>query len=111
MVDPKNIFYADVAEPLASKAAHQVRPQSLLSFDSASGQTYYGDPAYENRRTYLHTSKDQTMPPVYQDAFVTASGTEWKVQKLDAGHSPFLSQPKQLAAIIVAQVKAFIATY
>ncbi|KAL8729543.1 MAG: hypothetical protein Q9166_004623 [cf. Caloplaca sp. 2 TL-2023] len=111
VIDPKAVFYADVAEPLASKAAGQIRPQSLLSFNTASGQTYYGIPAYYNRRVYLHTNQDQALPPFAQDAFVAGSGAKWNVQKLNTSHGPFLSEPQRLAAILVANVKAFVATY
>ncbi|KAL8688713.1 MAG: hypothetical protein Q9218_005447 [Villophora microphyllina] len=112
VIDPKTTFYADVPEPLASKAADQfIRPQSLLSFNTPSGPVYYGIDAYNNRRTYLHTNEDQALPPFAQDAFVAGSGAEWEVQKLDTSHSPFLSEPKQLAAIVRAKVMAFVATY
>lgn len=98
-------------EPLASEAAGQILPQSLLTLNTASGQTYYDLAAYDHRRTYLHTNQDQALPPFAQDAFVAGSGAEWNVQKLDTSHSPFLSRPKQLAAIVVENVKAFVATY
>ncbi|KAL8639262.1 MAG: hypothetical protein Q9226_008888, partial [Calogaya cf. arnoldii] len=111
VIDPKTTFYADVPEPLATNATDQVLPQSLLVFNTALSETFYGISAYNDRRTYLHTTQDQTLPPFAQDAIVAASGVEWNVQKLDTSHSPFLSQPKQLAAIVVANIKAFIATY
>ncbi|KAL8703731.1 MAG: hypothetical protein Q9201_003104 [Fulgogasparrea decipioides] len=109
--DPKATFYADVVEPLASKAASQIRPQSLLSFNTPLSQTYYGITAYDDRRTYLHTNRDQALPPFAQDAFVAESGVPWNIQQLDTDHSPFLTQPKHLADIVVNNVKAFLATY
>lgn len=111
MIDPKTTFYADVPDNLASKAVDLIRPQPLLSFITPSDQTYYGITAYNNRRTYLHTNQDQTLPPFAQDAFVDGSGATWNVQRLDTGHSPFLSKPQQLAAIVVGNIKAFEATY
>ncbi|KAI4104262.1 MAG: hypothetical protein LQ339_003881 [Xanthoria mediterranea] len=111
VVDPKTTFYADVMEPLATKAADRILPHSLLSFKTALSQTFYGIPAYNGRRTYLHTNRDQALPPFAQEAFVAASGVEWDVQNLETSHSPFLSESKQLAAIVVAKVQAFVATY
>ncbi|CAO1604438.1 hypothetical protein XANCAGTX0491_007995 [Xanthoria calcicola] len=111
VVDPKTTFYADVMEPLATKAADRILPHSLLSFNTALSQTFFGIPAYNGRRTYLYTNHDQALPPFAQDAFVAASGVEWDVQNLETSHSPFLSEPKQLAAIVVAKVQAFLATY
>ncbi|KAL8679030.1 MAG: hypothetical protein Q9186_004658 [Xanthomendoza sp. 1 TL-2023] len=111
VIDPKTAFYADVKEPLANLAVESIRPQSLLSFNTPSGQTYYSDPAYDHRRTYLHTKQDQALPPFAQDAFVAGSGTEWNVKELDTSHSPFLSMAPKLAAIVVNDAKAFAATY
>ena len=111
MINPKATFYADVVEPLATQAADRILPQSLLSFNTALSQTFYDLHAYDNRRTYLHTNQDQALPPFAQDAFVAGSGVKWDVEKLDTSHSPFFSEPKQLAAIVVAKIKAFVATY
>ncbi|KAL8872929.1 MAG: hypothetical protein Q9174_001532 [Haloplaca sp. 1 TL-2023] len=111
VIDPKKTFYADVIEPLASKAAREILPQSLLSFNTVAGPTFYGIAAYDNRRAYLHTNEDQALPPFAQDAFVAGSGVSWNVQKLDTSHSPFYSEPKQLADIVVANTKAFVASY
>ena len=98
-------------EPLASEASNQVYGQSIVSFNSPSGQTAYGDAAYNNRRVYFHTTQDQALPPFAQDAFVAGSGVAWNVQKLDTGHSPFLSEPEKLAAIVQSNIKAFQASY
>ena len=111
MINPKTTFYADVAEPLAITAADLLRSQSLLSFNTSSAQTYYGIAAYDNRRIYLHTSRDQALPPFAQDAFVVGSGAVWKVLKLDTSHSPFLSEPGPLAALLIANTKDFVASY
>ncbi|KAL9583561.1 MAG: hypothetical protein Q9212_002632 [Teloschistes hypoglaucus] len=111
LIDPKATFYADVTEPLATKAVNELLPQSLLSFNTASGDVFYGIAAYDKRRAYLHSIKDQALPPFAQAAFVAESGVEWNVQNIDTGHSPFFSEPKQLADIVVSNVKAFVATY
>lgn len=111
VINPKDTFYADVLEPLATEASNQIYGQSLLSFNSPSVDVSYGDKAYEHRRVYLHTTQDQALPPFAQDAFVAGSGVEWKVQKLDTSHSPFLSQPADLAQVVKFNVQAFQRTY
>ncbi|KAL8955790.1 MAG: hypothetical protein Q9183_006523, partial [Haloplaca sp. 2 TL-2023] len=111
VIDPKKTFYADVAEPLASEAVNKILPQSLLSMNTASSETFYGISAYDNRRVYLHNTQDEALPPFIQDAFVTNSGVVWDVQKMDTSHSPCYSQPKQLAEIVVANAKNFVASY
>jgi len=61
VTDPKQVFYSDVPEPLAAEIAKQGGGQSLKSLSRASGKVYYGDPAYDGRRAYIHTSKDQAI--------------------------------------------------
>lgn len=98
-------------EPLATEAVNQLRPQSLLSMTSASGEVFYGSAAYDKRRTYIRSNNDQALPPIAQDAFVAESGVDWNVQNIDTGHSPFSNEPRKLAEIVVSNVKAFIETY
>lgn len=111
VIDPKNTFYADVPEPLASEAANQIYGQSLLSFNTPSGPVYYQDAAYNGRRVYLHTNEDQALPPFAQDLFVNGSGTIWKIVKLNTGHSPFLSIPDQLADIVEGEIQQFASSF
>lgn len=100
-----------MVEPLATTATDLVRSQSLLSFNTPSAQTYYDIAAYDDRRIYLHTTQDQALLPFLQDAFVAGSGAVWKVLKLDTSHSPFFSQPRQLAALLITNTKDLITTY
>ena len=111
VIDPKTTFYADVIEPLASEAANQIYPQSLLSFNSPAGLDNYQDSAYDGRRVYLHTNQDQALPPFAQDLFVNGSGVTWDLVKLDTSHSPFLSTPENLASIVEEKVQTFIASF
>jgi len=109
--DPKQVFYGDVPEPLATEVAKHVGGQSLKSLSTASGKVYYGHPAYDGRRAYIHTSEDQALPPFAQDAFVAASGVAWDVKRLRTSHSPFLSQPEVLAALVSRLADDFCETY
>ena len=107
MIDPKNTFYADVPEPLATEATNQIYSQSIVSFNSASESVHYADEDYNNHRVYIHTELDQALPPFAQDMFVANSGTTWDVRKVKSGHSPFLSEPAALATLIKDIVKGF----
>ncbi|KAL8925533.1 MAG: hypothetical protein Q9208_003424 [Pyrenodesmia sp. 3 TL-2023] len=111
VIDPKQTFYADVKEPLATQAAKQIYGQSIDSFNSASGPVYYGIDEYKDRRVYIHTNDDQALPPFAQDLFVANSGAQWDVRKIDTGHSPFLSDPAQLASLVLGATRGFMATY
>ena len=107
MIDPKNVFYADVPDPLATVASNQVYGQSLVSFNTASGPVYYTDKAYDGRRVYFHTELDQALPPFAQELFVANNGVPWDVKKLRTSHSPFLSEPTTLATLIDQVVRGF----
>ncbi|KAL8747330.1 MAG: hypothetical protein Q9184_007616 [Pyrenodesmia sp. 2 TL-2023] len=111
VIDPKQTFYADVKEPLATQAAKQVYGQSIESMNSESGPVYYGINEYKDRRVYIHNTDDQALPPVLQEAFVANSGAEWDVRRIGTSHSPFLSQPTQLAELVLGFTRAFMATY
>ncbi|KAL8722857.1 MAG: hypothetical protein Q9225_000744 [Loekoesia sp. 1 TL-2023] len=111
VIDPKQTFYADVPEPLASEASSQIYGQSIVSFNTPSGAVFYGADNYTNRRVYIHTTNDQALPPFAQDLFVANSGAKWDVRKLDTSHSPFLSQPSELASLVLDITRNFMATY
>jgi len=109
--DPKQVNHSDVPEPLVSEVVKQVGGQSLKSLNTASGKVYYGNTVYDGRRAYIHTSEDQALPPFAQDAFVAASGVAWDVKRIQTSHSPFLSQPEELAALVSRLADHFCATY
>ena len=100
-------LYADVSEPLASEAANQIYPQSLLSFNSPAGPTHYQDEAYDGRRVYVRTTQDQALPIEAQDAFVRECGVGWRVVTLESSHSPFLSMPDRLADVVEGSLRGF----
>lgn len=76
-----------------------------------SGPVYYGTKHYDRRKVYIHTSKDETLPPFAQDLYTEKSGVEWDVKRIETGHSPFLSQPERLSEMVVDVVRGFVDTY
>jgi pimeloyl-ACP methyl ester carboxylesterase len=88
--DPIAMFYADVDSATASAAAARLRPQSLRSWIERVDQVDVRPPT-----TYFVCENDQALPTPMQDAFATYTD---QVERLDSGHSPFLSQPQKLAA-------------
>ncbi|KAG8528232.1 uncharacterized protein KY384_007149 [Bacidia gigantensis] len=111
VIDPKNVFYADVPEPLASEAANQIGGQSILTVKTPAGSASYQDEAYQGRRVYLHTSQDQALPLSVQNSLVSGSGVSWKEMTLHTSHSPFLSEPEKLADIVEESIQAFSASF
>ena len=49
---------------------------------------------------YLLCRKDQAIPLEVQENMVKGAGFEIYTETLDAGHSPFLSQPKETADVV-----------
>ncbi|KAI4179299.1 MAG: hypothetical protein L6R41_007921 [Letrouitia leprolyta] len=110
-LSPIQTFYPDVPEDLARKASLDVLDHSLGIFHVPSGPVYYGTKHYDRRKVYIHTSKDETLPPFAQDLYTEKSGVEWDVKRIETGHSPFLSQPERLSEMVVDVVRGFVDTY
>jgi pimeloyl-ACP methyl ester carboxylesterase len=87
---PIAMFYADVDRATASAAAARLKPQSLRSWTDRVDHVGVRPPT-----TYLLCENDQALPTPMQEAF--AAQTD-RVERLDSSHSPFLSQPEELAA-------------
>lgn len=86
---PETVFFNDVAEPPTDR----LRPQSYRAFtDQLTAAAWH-----DTDSTYVICEKDNAIPPFAQEAMARrATATE----RLDAGHSPFLSCPQDLAAIV-----------
>jgi pimeloyl-ACP methyl ester carboxylesterase len=89
--DPIGTFYGDVDPAVAAEAVGRLVPQSIRSF---------GEPVdhVDDRaapRTYLLCERDQALPVLKQEEFSTRADV---VERMDSGHSPFLSRPSELAA-------------
>jgi pimeloyl-ACP methyl ester carboxylesterase len=88
--DPIAMFYADVDRATASAAAARLRPQSLRSWTEGVNHVDVRPPT-----TYLLCENDQALPTPMQEAFAAQTH---RVERLQSGHSPFLSQPQELTA-------------
>jgi pimeloyl-ACP methyl ester carboxylesterase len=90
--DPITMFYADVDRATASAAAARLKPQSLRSWTERVDHVDVRPPT-----TYLLCQNDQALPTPMQEVFAAQTS---RVERLDSGHSPFLSQPQKLAALL-----------
>jgi pimeloyl-ACP methyl ester carboxylesterase len=88
--DPITMFYADVDRVTASAAAARLKPQSIRSWTERVDHVDVRSPS-----TYLLCENDQALPTPMQEGFAAMTD---QVERLDSGHSPFLSQPQELAA-------------
>ena len=91
-----DLFYADVEPSVAADAVSRLRPQAAASFAQPVTTASWRDvPA-----TYVVCTGDRCIPPAAQ--------RRWAEQvqeflELESGHSPFLSQPAELADVLAVR--------
>ncbi|MEV7990463.1 alpha/beta hydrolase [Streptomyces sp. NPDC086077] len=91
--NPAAMFYGDVPEAEAAEAVARLVPQSTRSFsDSLTQAAWHTVPS-----TYVVCEYDQALPPGHQEALAARSEA---VHRIGSGHSPFLSMPAQLGALL-----------
>lgn len=100
--DPEHVFYADCPPEVAARAAAALVPQRKLVFSqelhTAAWQTVPS--------TYVVCERDNAIPPALQELMAQHAGT---VSRIDASHSPFLSRPDEVTAIIQETLAAVVA--
>ena len=91
--NPRHVFYNDCSPEAADRAVAQLRPHSRASvvqeLTTAAWQTVPS--------TYVICERDNAIPPAVQEMLAARCGT---VLRLDTSHSPFLSRPDDVAALI-----------
>jgi len=102
--DPEHVFYADCEPAVAARAAAALVPHRKDVFSqelrSAAWQTVPS--------TYVVCERDNAIPPALQELMAARAGT---VSRIDSSHSPFLSRPDELTAIIQETLTAVVAGY
>ncbi len=93
--DPRKVFFnASETNPTT-----QLSPQSTRSFREPLDEAAYGRvPA-----TYVICERDAAIAPFLQEGMAQAIGAA--TTRLDADHSPWLSRPAELAAIIAGSTR------
>jgi pimeloyl-ACP methyl ester carboxylesterase len=98
--DPEAVFYGDVSAELATASSARLVHQSL----SALGATL-ADAAWRHvPTTYIVCDKDAAIPPALQEVMARNAV---RVHHLPSSHSPFLSIPGALAALIERETEEF----
>ncbi|KAF2161519.1 hypothetical protein M409DRAFT_69642 [Zasmidium cellare ATCC 36951] len=95
---PEKIFYNDVADNTTEEMIRALRPQSYQVMHTPV--TYA---AWKHiPSTYIYTTQDAAIPLQIQQMMVetVAKGYPINTDTVDAGHSPFLSKPKETAEAI-----------
>ncbi|WP_234020727.1 alpha/beta fold hydrolase [Streptomyces sp. 142MFCol3.1] len=90
---PRPLFYSDVPEAQAEAAVKRLVPQSVKSFsDTLTKAGWHSVPS-----SYIVCEQDQALTPKNQEVLAARSGA---VHRLESAHSPFLSQPAELAHLL-----------
>ncbi|MDA7428390.1 alpha/beta fold hydrolase [Primorskyibacter aestuariivivens] len=90
------VFYNDCTEDQVAYALPRLRPQPISPQATALEDM---SRATALPRSYIRCTRDNTIPPEHQ-AMMVAEWPRADVHELDTGHSPFLSAPATLAALI-----------
>ncbi|WP_438007585.1 alpha/beta hydrolase [Sorangium sp. So ce321] len=91
--DPRDIFYNDCTDEVAAAAEAALLPQARASFTQQLTAAAWK----ELPSTYVICERDNAIPVFAQEAM---SQRAREVRRLDAGHSPFLSRPDDVAALV-----------
>ncbi|MGI5520283.1 alpha/beta hydrolase [Micromonospora sp. CA-259024] len=93
IADPRNSLYADLSDADAEAAISQLVDQRLQSFADR-----VAEPAWRSiQSTYIICANDQAIPVPLQEKM---AGRATSVRRIESSHSPFLSRPAELAALL-----------
>jgi pimeloyl-ACP methyl ester carboxylesterase len=97
MLDAENVFYSDLSPEAAKRAAGALGPHSRLSLEEPlTGAAWRTVPS-----TYIVDTEDRAVPVPVQQVFATRCQ---RVYHIEASHSPFLSRPAELAAMLITEL-------
>jgi pimeloyl-ACP methyl ester carboxylesterase len=100
--NPKHVFYNDCPPEVAEAAAAALVPQRKDVFSQQiRAAAWQRVPS-----TYVVCERDNAVPPAVQERMAENAGT---ISRLDSGHSPFLSRPHDVTAIIQETLAVVVA--
>jgi pimeloyl-ACP methyl ester carboxylesterase len=91
--NPRELFYADVHPAEAMEAVARLVPQSAKTFTDAVTVAGW----HSVSSTYIVCEQDQALPAPLQKSLAARADN---VHYMASGHSPFLSMPQDLAALL-----------
>ncbi|WP_204072460.1 alpha/beta hydrolase [Planotetraspora phitsanulokensis] len=91
--EPRTSLYGDLPEDEAEQAVSTLVNQTVRSFaEKVDAAAWLEIPS-----TYIVAEQDKAIPPALQEKMAAQAA---EIRRLTSSHSPFLSQPAQLAALI-----------
>ncbi|PWY91687.1 alpha/beta-hydrolase [Aspergillus sclerotioniger CBS 115572] len=98
--NPANLFYNDLPRDVQDYWISQLLPTTTESFKVPNTyEPWKGIPC-----TYIHAEQDMALPLKIQKAMVAGMGPI-TTASLDSSHSPFLSMPREVAALVQESVR------
>ncbi|MEU0050036.1 alpha/beta hydrolase [Streptomyces sp. NPDC006184] len=91
--DPRTALFGDLPDGQAEDAVSRLVTQSLRSFQQRVTRAAWRTVP----STYVLCEDDRALPPALQERMSTRAT---QVERLNTGHSPFLSAPTELAALL-----------
>ena len=97
------VFYNDAAPQDAEDAASKLESMARGGWTIPPVSGYA---AFKHiPSTYIKCLQDQALPVFVQELFIQQESALFDVQELDAGHSPFLSMPRETAEIVARAIE------
>ncbi|WCT12452.1 alpha/beta fold hydrolase [Mucilaginibacter jinjuensis] len=98
-----DIFAADAPAQIGTYLANNIKPEPLAPFVTPATLT---DANFGSvKKVYIHTLNDHAVSLSNQNTMVKANGHISKEYSLPSSHTPFISMPDKLAAILIAESK------
>lgn len=92
-----SLFIHDGSEADKQRVLDNYRPEPAIPFTGKVAWTRENFGAVE--KVYIKTLQDKVISPRLQDSMIAAAGIK-TVYTVNSSHSPFLSQPKELAGLL-----------
>lgn len=93
-----NLFIQDGTPEVQNLVLKNYRTEPLIPFVNPVSLTAENFGSVE--KVYIRTLKDHVVSPSLQDRMITSGGVK-SIYKINTGHSPFLSQPDSLTALLI----------
>ncbi|TEA21314.1 Methylesterase 10 [Colletotrichum sidae] len=94
--NPQDIFYNDFEQDAAREAALRLKCHSYRTFFSKATYAAWRDVPV----TYIVCEQDHAVPAVAQELMIAGSGVDVVVERMDAGHSPFMNKPDLVTQVL-----------
>ena len=98
-----DVFAADAPTQIGDYIANNIKPEPLAPL--ATPVTLTAENFGSVKKVYIHTINDHAVSFTLQKTMVKANGGVSKEYSLPSSHTPFISMPDKLAAIILAASK------